>query len=239
MKHLTTKSVIFISVVALVAVSSNVQPAYGDEQAPPVTTVEITSTTSTTTQKTTKSTTKKTTTTAKKTTSTPTTKQTIPPTTKQTIPPTTKRATTTVQRTTTTKSNIPAIRSTGNRNLKSVGGIVVANSWADNLQRLLTAARKDGLNLTGGGYRDPAVQIELRKRNCGTSSFSIYQKSPSLCNPPTARPGTSNHERGLAVDFRNCGTRSTACYKWLRNNGSKYGFYNLPSEPWHWSINGR
>ena len=42
----------------------------------------------------------------------------------------------------------------------------------------------------------------------------------------------------LAIDFANCSTRSTACYRWLSGNAAGFGFYNLPSEPWHWSING-
>ena len=58
-------------------------------------------------------------------------------------------------------------------------------------------------------------------------------------NPyPVAPPGTSMHERGLAIDFDNCSWRSSACYVWLANNASGFGFYNLPSEPWHWSVNG-
>ena len=50
------------------------------------------------------------------------------------------------------------------------------------------------------------------------------------------------HERGLAVDFT-CGSgyaigRSSPCYAWLVSNAGSYGFINLPSEPWHWSVNG-
>jgi hypothetical protein len=50
------------------------------------------------------------------------------------------------------------------------------------------------------------------------------------------------HERGLAVDFT-CGSgyaigRSSPCYSWLVSNAGSYGFINLPSEPWHWSVNG-
>ena len=26
--------------------------------------------------------------------------------------------------------------------------------------------------------------------------------------------------------------------QWLNAHGATYGFYNLPSEPWHWSVNG-
>ncbi len=46
------------------------------------------------------------------------------------------------------------------------------------------------------------------------------------------------HERGLAIDFSNCGVRSTPCYQWLAANAHRFGFFNLPSEPWHWSVNG-
>ena len=123
--------------------------------------------------------------------------------------------------------------------LATVGGITVYAGIADQLSALLSAARSDGLTLTGSGYRDPRRQIELRRQNCGSSNYAIYQASPGSCSPPTARPGTSNHERGLAVDFRSCSTRGTACYQWLAVNAARFGFYNLPSEPWHWSTNGR
>ena len=50
------------------------------------------------------------------------------------------------------------------------------------------------------------------------------------------------HEQGLAIDFTQGGralTRGSSGYAWLRRNAASYGFYNLPSEPWHWSVNGR
>jgi D-alanyl-D-alanine carboxypeptidase len=51
------------------------------------------------------------------------------------------------------------------------------------------------------------------------------------------------HERGMAIDFtyngRTIGSRSSKAYKWLKAHAASYGFYNLPSEPWHWSTNGR
>ncbi len=50
------------------------------------------------------------------------------------------------------------------------------------------------------------------------------------------------HERGLALDIKSSGSlitsRSNPAYQWLAANASSYGFYNLPSEPWHWSTNG-
>jgi len=125
----------------------------------------------------------------------------------------------------------------------NVSGIWVHRSIADNLQRMLDAAAADGIALSGGGYRDSASQIRLRRAHCGTSDYAVYRMPSSQCRPPTARPGASQHEQGKAIDFRYAGrtipTRNNAGYRWLRNNAASYGFYNLPSEPWHWSVNGR
>ncbi len=128
---------------------------------------------------------------------------------------------------------------TGSGEIVEVGGIRIHQSIAANLSALLGAAASAGVPLSGSGYRDSARQIELRRQHCGSSAYAIYQASPSSCSPPTARPGSSMHERGLAVDFRNCSVRSTACYQWLAGNAARFGFFNLPSEPWHWSTTGR
>jgi hypothetical protein len=131
---------------------------------------------------------------------------------------------------------------TGSGNIVSVRGIQVHKSIADNLAGLLSAAEGDGISLSGWGYRDSSRQVELRRQNCGPTNYDIYQKSPSACSPPTARPGQSLHERGLAVDFtyggRTIQSRSSPAFEWLRANAARYGFYNLPSEPWHWSVDG-
>jgi hypothetical protein len=124
----------------------------------------------------------------------------------------------------------------------SVGGIYVHRSIAADIRRLLDAATAAGLNLRGGGYRDPAAQIATRRANCGPTYYDIYEKPSSQCTPPTARPGRSMHERGMAIDFTSSGrlitSRSDPAFVWLRNNAARYGLYNLPSEPWHWSTNG-
>ncbi len=113
---------------------------------------------------------------------------------------------------------------------------------ATQLEGLLAAADADGVRLGGGGYRDPSSQVALRRANCGSSDFAVYSMSASQCSPPTARPGSSMHERGLAVDFTYNGSlissRSNPGYRWLDANAGRFGLYNLPSEPWHWSVNG-
>ena len=64
----------------------------------------------------------------------------------------------------------------------------------------------------------------------------------SRCRPPTARPGLSQHELGLAIDFTVNGrvirSRNSDVFRALREVAPGFGFYNLPSEPWHWSTTG-
>lgn len=126
--------------------------------------------------------------------------------------------------------------------LSTVWGIRVHESIADKLLALLKAASRDGIRLGGGGYRSSTSQIALRRAHCGTSNWAIYHKPSYQCRPPTARPGASMHERGLAVDFTQNGRAlwsNTSGFRWLKRNAARYGFRNLPSEPWHWSVNGR
>jgi peptidoglycan hydrolase CwlO-like protein len=130
----------------------------------------------------------------------------------------------------------------GNVNVVNAGGIYVAASIADNVSALLDAAAADGVPLSGWGYRDTNAQVALRQAHCGGSQYAVYAMPSYQCHPPTAPPGASMHERGLAIDFTcggtTIGSHSSPCYKWLSAHASQYGLYNLPSEPWHWSTNG-
>jgi hypothetical protein len=130
----------------------------------------------------------------------------------------------------------PAVRCPGG------GAISIDASLAHNLNALIRSAWRDGVDLCGGGYRDPKQQIRLRVQNCGSSDYAVWHKAPGSCSPPTAIPGTSMHERGLAVDFRCAGrgmpSRSSPCFGWMAVHAGAFGFFNLPSEPWHWSTSG-
>jgi LAS superfamily LD-carboxypeptidase LdcB len=105
---------------------------------------------------------------------------------------------------------------------------------------MIAAAAADGVPLRiGNSYRSTDRQIALRRQNCGSSQYAIYEMSSSRCSPPTAKPGASQHQKGLAIDFSSCSSRSSDCYRWLAGNADTYGYFNLPSEPWHWSTTGR
>jgi hypothetical protein len=127
--------------------------------------------------------------------------------------------------------------------LVHIQGITVHALLGGRLAAMLTAAQSSGLDMGGSGYRTREEQLALRRAHCGTSDYGIYDMPPAQCSPPTARPGESLHERGLAIDFT-CGGalisgRQDPCYGWLASHAAAFSFFNLPSEPWHWSVNGQ
>jgi hypothetical protein len=124
-----------------------------------------------------------------------------------------------------------------------VGGIEVAASIAGQVEAMLAAAAADGLVLTGYGYRNILDQIQIRREVCGPTDWDIFFRPSWECTPPAAIPGRSMHEKGLAIDFSEPGgdlirTRNHPVIRWLTANAARFGFYNLPSEPWHWSTTG-
>lgn len=132
---------------------------------------------------------------------------------------------------------------TGTPDIVSVRGIKVARQIATQIEALLNAAQADGIKLGGGGYRSHEQQIKLRIAHCGGNTYeNIYKKPSNQCTPPTATPGNSMHEKGLAIDFTYNGktikTRTNPGFVWLAKNAARFGLYNMPSEPWHWSVNG-
>lgn len=120
--------------------------------------------------------------------------------------------------------------------LCSVGGIVVNAKIAPRWQWLIAQAKRQGIELRGGGFRSYSAQISLRKAHCGSSHYAIYQMRASACSPDTARPGTSFHETGHAVDL----VMNQRIYSFMQKYGSTVGIYRtVPSEWWHWSTRTR
>ena len=124
-----------------------------------------------------------------------------------------------------------------------VRGYEVNSQIADDVDGLVAALEAEGFDMGGWGYRSHQEQIDLRRSHCGTSEWAIWQQPSSTCRPPTARPGRSNHEKGLAIDFTESGrlitSRSRPVFGALQRLAPQFGLVNLPSEPWHWSVDGR
>jgi hypothetical protein len=119
------------------------------------------------------------------------------------------------------------------------GTITVDGSITSPLTALLDAAAADGIILGGWGWRSTERQAELRSTNGCPDTFTAPASS---CRIPTARPGSSLHESGLAVDFTCNGggivRRGDPCDAWLLANAGTFGLRNLPSEAWHYSPSG-
>lgn len=135
----------------------------------------------------------------------------------------------------------------------SLPGCTLAYDAAADLERLLAAARSEGIDL---GAVSCFRSIEHQRRVfCGGASDcgSIAALRARFIAPP----GHSEHATGYAIDFvqRNTGCRAaeqcfalTPAGKWLMRRGPDFGFeLSFPAgnkqgvgwEPWHWRWVGR
>ncbi|GHG99850.1 M15 family metallopeptidase [Comamonas sp. JC664] len=107
-------------------------------------------------------------------------------------------------------------------------GQMLQRDAASAYQQMKAEARAKNIYLwVRSGYRSPAKQRRLYER---------YRKGQG---PQAAKPGRSNHERGLAVDLV-IGGVTTPTYEWLVSNACRFGFKRtVRSEPWHWEYRPR
>ncbi|HZJ34710.1 MAG TPA: M15 family metallopeptidase, partial [Candidatus Angelobacter sp.] len=116
--------------------------------------------------------------------------------------------------------SLPNTIVTGSGNPVTVSSSV-SGSWFDLMRDL---AKYLGTNtiVVSSGFRDMNKQQYL---------YSLSQNGGN----EAAKPGTSNHQMGFAVDFVISGTKMS---NWLSQNASKYGIKNYKPEPWHWQSSG-
>lgn len=116
----------------------------------------------------------------------------------------------------------------------------VCESWSE----LLAHAYVDGVILNGSSRRNAQEQYTLRAAHCttdtahGPSPEELISDASLNCRPPTATLGNSLHQYGYAVDVAGLETRNSNEYAWLATNAWRWGWFNLSSEPWHWSTTG-
>jgi len=103
------------------------------------------------------------------------------------------------------------------------------------LDQLMAGAQSAGIDIRLlSCYRSIAEQQVLWEK-----TLAKYNGNEQEARKWTAKPGTSAHHTGRAIDFGDP-TKSKAgskLYNWLLTNGAKYGFYNYQPEPWHWEYN--
>lgn len=111
--------------------------------------------------------------------------------------------------------------------LAEVGGTGhrLAAPAAAAMEALLGKARADGVTIgITDSYRGYDEQVDLARRK------GLYSQGGLA-----AKPGTSDHGWGLAVDL----DLDAQAQAWMRANAGRFGFTeNTPREPWHWKFTG-
>lgn len=109
--------------------------------------------------------------------------------------------------------------------LKAVPGLgLYRPDAAQALRAMKRAANKNGVVLSGGGYRSYEEQEAI-----------LYKREQGIL---VADPGTSEHGWGMAADFDVSDPR---VFKWLQDNAKRFGWRNPEwaqdgVEPWHWEF---
>lgn len=120
-------------------------------------------------------------------------------------------------------------------------GQIMYSEAADALRMMIDAAAQDKVILNPqSGYRSFDTQKAIYE------SY-IAKDGKTKADTYSARPGYSEHQTGLAMDFTPIedSFKDTAAYMWLKNNAHKFGFVErFPLgkemitgyiyEPWHW-----
>ena len=80
------------------------------------------------------------------------------------------------------------------------------------------------------GFRDGDEQMQLRRQNCPDP----VRSESTECSPWTAKPGTSDHEQGMAADLS---YEDAATEAWAHANAGRFGLqFDVPTEGWHVSL---
>ena len=127
---------------------------------------------------------------------------------------------------------------------------------AGELQEMMKAMKKDGITniWIQSTYRSIEYQKQLydNKINEYLSKGATKEQAEALTFEYINRPGESEHNLGLAVDFNNVDDdfENTKAYNWLSVNAKDYGFVmrypeekaditGIAYEPWHWRYVGK
>lgn len=115
--------------------------------------------------------------------------------------------------------NLPQATGFGSHNGHATTNSVVSGA----VYAMVEAAKKDGVEMSAiSTYRSMADQRSL----CPCDGVRV------------GRPGYSNHQLGVAIDFGRAGTFMDAnnpMWKWLDKNADKFGYKPYTAEAWHWS----
>jgi D-alanyl-D-alanine carboxypeptidase len=125
-------------------------------------------------------------------------------------------------------------------------GMLLRSAAEASLMEMAAAARADGLTLTASSaYRSYAYQVQVYERN-------VKEMGQQSADRESARPGRSQHQLGLVVDFGSIDDSfaQTREGRWLAANASRFGWsLSYPEgyeevtgyrwESWHYRYTGK
>jgi D-alanyl-D-alanine carboxypeptidase len=125
-------------------------------------------------------------------------------------------------------------------------GLLLRRAAADALEEMAAAARADGVSLiVSSAYRSFVYQDEVYRRN-------VRELGEEAADRESARPGHSQHQTGLVVDFGSIDDSfaQTPASRWLLANAGRFGWsLSFPDgyeavtgyrwESWHYRYLGR
>ncbi|MDR0451715.1 MAG: M15 family metallopeptidase [Treponema sp.] len=128
----------------------------------------------------------------------------------------------------------------------SRNGLLLRKAAADALEEMAAAAKAEGVILTvGSTYRSYDYQVEVYNRVAG-------ELGQEAADRESARPGRSQHQTGLALDFApiDDSFAATAGGKWVLDNAGRFGWsLSFPDgyepvtgyrwESWHYRYTGK
>lgn len=140
-------------------------------------------------------------------------------------------------------------------NLLEYEGHFIDSSIASSLDKMVKSAKREGINLKiNTAYRDRNEQQEIYERrvNLYVKKGNTKEQAVSKTNLEVQKPGYSEHETGLALDFSNPNKpeENADMWKWLESNSYKYGFIlrypkdktnitKVSNEEWHYRYVGK
>jgi hypothetical protein len=136
---------------------------------------------------------------------------------------------------------VPNISSSGDESqglygVTGANGKLIVNSRVSGIVfDMVQAARSDNITLSANsGFRTMPHQQALCAQNA-LCSAGDYER--------VAKPGTSNHQMGLAIDFSELPpdpgpVPGNPIWGWLSANAASFGYKNYVKEAWHWSPTG-
>jgi D-alanyl-D-alanine carboxypeptidase len=125
-------------------------------------------------------------------------------------------------------------------------GMLLRNAACAALEEMAAAAKADGFTLTASSaYRSRAYQAQVYERN-------VREMGQQAADRESARPGRSQHQLGLVVDFGSIDDSfaQTRESRWLAANASRFGWsLSYPEgyeettgyrwESWHYRYTGK